>query len=42
VSEDQKAILRRIAERGLAMAQGQRHSHFIDMFQHMLDEIERL
>ena len=34
-------ILRRIAERGLAMAVKEKHSRFVDMFQHMLDEIQR-
>lgn len=33
-------ILRRIAERGLRMAQGS-HPTFIDIFQHMLDELAR-
>lgn len=38
---DQREILRRIAERGMKMA----HEHdkqFVDIFQHLLDEIERL
>jgi len=35
--------LRRIAERGLRMAQDRADSHeYIDIFQHMLDEIERV
>ncbi|MCP5004339.1 MAG: hypothetical protein GY941_10435 [Planctomycetes bacterium] len=40
-----KEVLRRIAERGLHMAQvGQKEedSKYIDIFQHLLDEIERL
>ena len=37
-------ILRRIAERGLKVAQEEKenHSNFIDVFQHLLDEIKRL
>jgi len=34
-------ILRRIAERGLAHAQREQDSVYCDIFQHMLDEIER-
>ena len=34
-------ILRRIAERGLELAQRE-GNQFIDIFQHMLDEIERV
>ena len=34
-------ILRRIAERGLKAAQKQGNSEMIDLWQHMLDEIER-
>lgn len=36
-----KEILRRIAERGLSLAQ-EKDKQFIDIFQHMLDEIDRL
>lgn len=39
----QKAILRRIAERGMKVAQyPPMESTYIDLFQHLLDEIERL
>jgi hypothetical protein len=34
-------ILRRIAERGRSLALKERHSHFVDLFQHFLDELER-
>ena len=37
-----KAVLRRIAERGLARAQGQEDSEYCDIFQHILDELERV
>lgn len=36
-----KDILRRIAERGLKMAL-ELDTRFVDFFQHLLDEIERL
>jgi len=36
------AIIRRIAERGLTYAQSNKDSRYMDIFQHMLDEIERL
>lgn len=36
-----KDVLRRIAERGLRMAH-QHDTRFVDIFQHLLDEIERL
>lgn len=35
-------ILRRIAERGLRLAQKRRDSEMIDLWQHMLDEISRI
>ena len=35
-------ILRRIAERGLKLAQLKQDSRMIDMWQHMLDEIGRI
>lgn len=35
-------VLRRIAERGLKRAQHRRDSEYVDIFQHMLDELERL
>ena len=35
-------VLRRIAERGLRRAQEQENSEYVDLFQHMLDEIEYL
>ena len=35
-------VLRRIAERGLRLAQEKEDSENVDLFQHMLDEIERL
>lgn len=38
---EQKEILRRIAERGLRKALEEDPS-FVDLFQHLLDEIERL
>ena len=34
-------ILRRIAERGLASAQKDKNSEYVDIFQHLLDELER-
>jgi deoxyadenosine/deoxycytidine kinase len=34
-------ILRRIAERGRSLAVKEKHSDFTDLFQHMLDELER-
>lgn len=37
----QISIIRRTAERGLKLAQ-QEDKKFIDIFQHMLDELERL
>ena len=36
-----KDILRRIAERGMKLAH-EKDTSFIDIFQHLLDEIERL
>lgn len=39
--EEQIDILRRITERGLRVAQ-EENSKYIDVFQHLLDEIERL
>ncbi len=38
----QQSIIRRIAERGLMVAQQEENSQMIDCWQHMLDEIERL
>ncbi len=38
----QQAILRRIAERGLRQAQDTVNGEFIDVFQHLIDEIARL
>lgn len=35
-------VLRRIAERGLRRAQEQENSEYVDLFQHMLDEIDYL
>jgi len=35
-------VLRRIAERGLLRAQEDMDSEYVDLFQHMLDEIEYL
>jgi hypothetical protein len=35
-------VLRRIAERGLRAAQDKQDSEYVDLFQHMLDEIEYL
>jgi len=37
-----KDVLRRIAERGLKYAQEHNDSAYVDIFQHLLDEIERL
>lgn len=34
-------IIRRIAERGLKYAQERRDSTYVDLFQHILDELER-
>lgn len=36
------SIIRRIAERGLKRAQKLEHSEFIDIFQHLLDELQRI
>lgn len=36
-----KDIIRRIAERGLKLAQARRDSSFVDLFQHLLDELDR-
>jgi hypothetical protein len=36
-----KDVLRRIAERGLARAQEEEDSEYCDIFQHILDELER-
>lgn len=38
----QQSILRRIAERGLIVAQQEENNQMIDCWQHMLDEIERM
>jgi len=35
-------VIRRIAERGLRRAQIREDSEYVDLFQHMLDEIEQL
>jgi hypothetical protein len=37
-----KDVLRRIAERGLARAQREEDSEYCDIFQHFLDELERI
>ncbi len=42
VETPQQSIIRRIAERGLMVAQQEENSQMIDCWQHMLDEIERL
>lgn len=34
--------LRRIAERGLKYAQDNKDSHYVDLFQHLLDELARV
>ena len=34
-------VLRRIAERGLASAEKDKNSEYVDIFQHLLDELER-
>lgn len=34
-------IIRRITEQGLARAQEKENSEFVDIFQHILDELER-
>lgn len=39
---DQLTILRRTAERGRAFALEKEETRFVDLFQHMLDEIERV
>ena len=39
---EQLHIIRRIAERGLKVAQRNKKGEFVDLFQHMLDEVERL
>ncbi len=35
-------LLRRVADRGLKRAQENGHSEYVDIFQHILDEIERV
>jgi hypothetical protein len=35
-------ILRRTVDRGLKLAVEEKHTHFTDVFQHLLDELERL
>jgi uncharacterized membrane protein YqiK len=35
-------VIRRIAERGLQRAQEDLDSEYVDIFQHILDEIERM
>jgi len=35
-------VIRRIAERGLMVAQQEENSQMIDCWQHILDEIERM
>lgn len=40
VSQADIIILRRVADRGLARAQEREDSEFIDIFQHLLDEIK--
>ena len=35
-------VLQRIAERGLRRAQEDMDSEYVDIFQHMLDELERV
>jgi hypothetical protein len=42
VSQADIAILRRVAERGLKRAQEREDNEFVDLFQHMIDEIEWL
>ena len=41
-AKDQIEIVRRIAERGLKHAQGTRNNQYIDLFQHILDELARI
>jgi heme/copper-type cytochrome/quinol oxidase subunit 3 len=38
-SQAELIVLRRVAERGLKRAQEREDSEFVDIFQHMLDEI---
>jgi hypothetical protein len=38
---EQIEILRRIAQRGLRAAQDHNDTRYIDLFQHLLDEIQR-
>ena len=38
---EQLEILRRISERGLNTAQINKESSYVDIFQHLLDEIQR-
>jgi hypothetical protein len=40
--QEQLVNLRRIAERGLLLAQAEAHSRFVDVFQHLLDELGRI
>ncbi len=35
-------IIRRIGERGLRLAKNELDNRFIDIFQHLLDELERI
>jgi hypothetical protein len=39
--EEQLEILRRIAQRGKRLAENSKNARFLDLFIHLLDEIER-
>ena len=42
-TEERLEIIRRIAERGMKLAhQNPKNNEFIDIFQHLLDELERI
>ncbi len=39
---DDLVVIRRIADRGLSLAVKEKHTHFTDVFQHLLDELQRI
>ena len=39
---DDLIVIRRIVDRGLSLAVQEKHSHFTDVFQHLLDELQRI
>ena len=42
VVDSQLDILRRICDRGLSYGVEQEHTHVVDLFQHLKDEVQRL